>query len=108
MKAVNRCIAGLLALFIMGLYIPEKASCTGSPIFAKGDEKPITQHEPKVMAVEEKEIPKVKVAEKKKGVNKYIWIGLGTLLVGGVVAALASGGSSDNDDKDSGEFRTKW
>ena len=67
MKAVNRCIAGLLALFLTGLYFPGNASCAGSPIFAKEDEKSITQHEPKVMAVEEKEIPKGNVAEKKKG-----------------------------------------
>jgi hypothetical protein len=108
MNALNKCIAGLLAFFLMGLYFPGKASCTDSQMLAKADEESIAQHEPKVMAAEEKEIPKVKVTEKKqKGFKKYLWIGLGTLVVGGAAAALASGGSS-KDNNDSGEFRTKW
>ena len=106
MNALNKCMAGLLAFFIMGLYFPEKALCAESQMLAKADENSITRHEPKVMATEEKEIPKVNAAEK-KGFNKYLWIGLGAVLVGGTVAALA-GSSGGGDDNDSGEFRTKW
>lgn len=109
MNALNKCIAGLLVFFLMGLYFPEKASCAESLMLVKSDENSITQHEPRVMAVEAKEIPRVNAAGKKrKGFNKYLWIGLGALLVGGAVAALASGGSSGGGDDDSGEFRTRW
>jgi hypothetical protein len=107
MNALNKCIAGLLAFFLMGLYFPEKASCAEPLMLVKADNNSITQHEPKVMAVQEKEIPKVK-ENKQKGFSKYLWIGLGTVLVGGTIAALASGGSSDGDPDDSGEFRTRW
>jgi hypothetical protein len=111
MNALNKCIAGMLTLFLTGLYFPGNASCADPQMLAKVDENSITQHEPRVMTVEEKEIPKVAVAEKKqKGFNKkYLWIGLGAVLVGGIAAALASGGSSDGgDNDDSGEFRTRW
>ena len=110
MDVLNRCISGLLVLFLTGLYFPKSASCADPQLFVKIDKNAITRHEPKVMATEEKEIPKVKVEEKKqKGLNKYLWIGLGTLLVGGTVAALASGGSSGgSDDNTSGDFRAEW
>jgi succinyl-CoA synthetase beta subunit len=112
MDVLNRCISGLLVIFLTGLYFPKSVSCADPQLIVKVDKNAITRHEPKVMAAEEKEIPKVKVEEKKqKGLNKYLWIGLGTLLVGGTVAALAGtggGSSDDSNDNTSGDFRAEW
>jgi hypothetical protein len=79
-------------------------------MIVRTDEKAITQHEPKIMSTQEKEIPKVTDEKKQKGLKKYLWIGLGTLLVGGGAAlALGSGeSSSDDPDNNSGDFRAEW
>jgi hypothetical protein len=111
MNILSRCIAGMLTFFLMGLYFPRSAACADPQMIVKSDEKAITQHEPQFMSTQKKEIPKVKAdGKKQKGLKKYLWIGLGTLLVGGGTAlALASGGSSnDNPDNNSGDFKAEW
>jgi len=103
MNVLNKCITGFLMLCLMGLYFPGKASCADSQMFVKTDEKSITRHEPKVMSVQEKEIPKVKAGK------KYFWIGLGSLLVAGGAAAVLASGSSDGGGPDnSGGFKAEW
>jgi hypothetical protein len=71
-------------------------------VYAKTDalrsDLPITVNQPEMMATAEETLPVETVTE--TGFNKWIWISLGVLAVG-TVAAMATGGSSD-DDRDGG------
>ena len=94
MKPLFKCIAGLLMLSVIGLNYPRVSFCAESGLLAKADQKPITQHEPKIMSAPEKKIPisAAKTAERKK----FPWLltGLGAALVGLAAIAAGSGGGS--------------
>jgi hypothetical protein len=114
MKSLNKCIAVLLVLPMIWLFMPRAAFCTGRVLYAKADNKTITQHEPKVMATPEKELaPGATVRDDKKKPN-WLWIGLGAALLIGLVAAAGGGGGGDgggNDpppDEDNGDITVGW
>ena len=109
MKRILKCIAGLLVLSVIGLYSPRVSFCAGSGLFAKADQKPITQHEPKIMSEPEKDIPVVAAKATKRKKTPWLWIGLGAAaLVGLAAIAAGSGGGGDppSDDPDPDEEGT--
>jgi hypothetical protein len=96
MKMFKRGFSSFVILTFLGLNLPTVAFCEGSSLFARVDKKHITRHEPKILATPEKEIPMVQ-AEGKKGGKKYLWIGLGTAVLLGLVAAGGGGGGGGGD-----------
>jgi hypothetical protein len=114
MKPLFKCLAGLLVLTVIGLYSPKVSFGAGSGLFAQADQKPITQHEPKVMSEPEMDIP-VAAAEpgEKKKTNWLLLGGVAVLLIG--LAALAGGGGggdgggNDNGNgDDTGDITVQW
>jgi len=59
MKALKKGVCTFLILTMLGLYFPEISFCDGSRLFAKGDPKTITVHEPKIVSAPEQDIPLV-------------------------------------------------
>jgi len=57
--------------------------------------KGLTTHSPEVWTTSEEKIP-VEIVEKKT--SKWVWIGLGALLLAGGAAAAAGGGGGGGDD----------
>lgn len=96
MTLLKRGLSIFIILTFLGLNLPTAAFCEGSLLFARADKNHITRHEPKVMATPQKDIPMVQ-AEGKKGGKKYLWIGLGTAVLLGLVAAGAGGGGGGGD-----------
>lgn len=114
MRILKKCIAGLLVLSFIGLYLPKNSYCAGSGLFAKTDKKSITRHEPKIMSTPEKDIPLEKAAKEgeKKGFN-WLLIGAGAALVLGLAAAGGGGGGGDGPgptpaDLDTGSITVGW
>jgi hypothetical protein len=91
MKLVFKCIAGLLALSVVGLFFPRGSFVAGSGLLAKTDKKPITRHAPKIMSEPEMEIPVAAVTPVERKKVPWMWIGLGAVAVVGL-AAIAGGG----------------
>ena len=103
MEAMKKGVGALLVLTMLALGIPDISYCGGKPLFAKAEEKTITEHEPKIMSAPEREIPKVAPeGGEPAGTRKYLWLGLGAAALIGLVAAVAggSGGSSSGGDRE--------
>ena len=114
MKTLNKCIAALLVLPMMWLFIPKAAFCAGRVLYAKADQQSITQHEPKVLASPEKElVPGISDQGEKKKPN-WLWIGLGAALLIGLFAAAGAGGGGDDSggnpppEGDDGDITVGW
>lgn len=95
MRILKKCIAGLLVLSLIGLYLPQNSYCAGSGRLAKTDKKSITRHKPRIMSTPEKDIPLAKAeAVEKKGFY-WLLIGAGAAIVLGLAAAAGGGGGGD-------------
>lgn len=111
MKRLFKCIAGLLVLSVMGLYCPGVSFGAGSGLFAKADNKPITRHEPRVMAEPEKEIPVAEATPAEKKKTPWLMIGLGAAAVVGLAAIAAGGGGGGgggDDGPKEGTITISW
>jgi hypothetical protein len=72
-----------------------------------------TRHKPEVLSTPEKDIPLTEVEKtEKKGISKWVWIGLGVLAVGGAALALGGGsggsGGSGVDGGGTGDVSITW
>ena len=85
MKLLKMIFTGLLALFVLNLYLPNIAFSEHRYLYAK---KGITEHEPEILSTPEEEIPTVKV----KKSSGWAWMILLALIAGGAAAAAAGGG----------------
>lgn len=99
MGPLKRIFAGLLALFVLNLYLPNIAFSEHLYLYAK---KGITEHEPEILSTPEEEIPTVKV----KKSSSWAWVIL-LALIGGV-AAVAAGGGGGNGGGESGDVTVTW
>jgi hypothetical protein len=99
MKKWYKCLAGLLALTMMGFGYPKLASCKDSPSYAKAGTKSITRHDPRIKSEPEKDIL-LEQADKKeeKGTAKWILYGLGAALAVGLALGAGGGGGGGGDD----------
>jgi hypothetical protein len=90
-------IIGWMILTMVTINFPSSTPCNAGPLYAQADLIGIkTLHRPEVLSTPEKDIP-LKEVEKteKKGLSKWVLIGLGLLAVGGAALALGGGGGSD-------------
>ena len=95
MKVFRKCIIGLLVVTIIGLAFPHPSFCDNKGQSAKAGLKTITRHAPVMMFTPEEEITSAMAAGEGKG-SKWLWVGLGVVVLGGLVAASSGGGGSDN------------
>lgn len=110
MKGLTKCVAGLLVMFLMGLYLPQKSMGSTLQLQKNFDKSRITHHEPKVLSTPVKMIPgSEKKDASKKSLKKYLLIGLASVVVVGGAAAAAAGSSDDGgSDSDSGNILIEW
>jgi hypothetical protein len=101
MEALQKCIAGLLVLTVMGLCYPKSAFCGGALPSAKVNAKAITRHEPRIKSEPAKDIslaPGETGGQKKTA--KWLLYGLGAALVVGLAMGAGGGSSSDGGTPD--------
>lgn len=110
MKTLKKSIAGVVMLPVLALTYPHAACWAGSPLFAKTEKTTITRHEPKVLSTPAEDIPVVQAEPgEQKGANKWLWIGLGVLAIGGIAAAAGGGGGGgDGNGGDTGSVTVGW
>jgi hypothetical protein len=100
MEALQKCVAGLLVLTVMGLCYPKVAFCEGAPSSGKVNSKAITRHEPRIKSEPERDISLAQgETTGQKKTAKWLLYGLGAALVVGL-ALGAGGGSSDSGTPD--------
>lgn len=96
MEALQKCVAGLLVLTVMGLCYPKSAVCAGALPAAKTNAKAITHHEPRIKSEPERDLSLVQgETGGQKKTAKWLLYGLGAALVVGL--ALGAGGGSSSD-----------
>lgn len=109
MKTLKKSIAGVVTISVLGLTYPHFACCAGTRLFVKADQPAITQHAPKILSTPAENIPLVEAApEEKKGISKWVWIGLGVLAVGGIAAAAGGGGGGGGGGSDDADVSLSW
>jgi hypothetical protein len=102
MEALQKCLAGLLVLTMMGLCYPESALCGAAPPSAKVDAKNITRHEPRIKSEPERDISLAQgETGGRKKTAKWLLYGLGAALVVGLALGAGGGSSSDGGTPDS-------
>ena len=95
MQALQKWVAGLLVLTVMGLCYPKSALCGGAQPSPKVNAKTITHHEPRIKSEPEKDISLAQgETGGQKKTAKWLLYGLGAALVVGL--ALGAGGSSSD------------
>ena len=92
-------IIGWVILSMVAINFPGNTLCNAASLYAQADLLDFkTQHKPEVMSTPEKDIPQADVAKtEKKGLSKWVWIGLGVLVAGGAALALGGGGGGGDD-----------
>jgi len=111
MKALKRSIAGLLVLSIVWVGFSVPRICLAASLYAQSNTAPKTVHEPKIKSMPGQDIPQTIPEEgEKKGVSKWVWVGLGALAIGGAALALGGGGGGgdDNGGETTGSFTGTW
>lgn len=93
MPFLNKMIRVILIIFLLSLYVPTTVLAGSQP----PQEKAITRHIPIFKGSIPRKMPTETV--KVKGVNKWVWAGLGTLAAG----LLIIGSGSSSSDSHSGE-----
>lgn len=111
MKLFDKCIVGLLVVAIIGLVLPQSAFCNDKGRIAKPAQKTITRHAPVMMSTPEEDITSAMAANDGKK-SKWLWVGLGVVLVGGLVAASSGGGGgaggTTNPESNDGSISVGW
>ncbi len=99
MGVLKKFIIGSIVLSLVGINFPGTTICNAASLFAQADLDAITRHDPKILSSPEEDIPlKQSPKGEKKGISKWVWIGLGVLAIGGIAAAAAGGGGGGGDD----------
>jgi len=100
MRMSKELIIGWMILSMVAVNFPGRASCDAGSLYAQADLLDTkTRHEPEALSTPEKDIPLTEVEEtEKKGFSRWVWIGLGVLIVGGAALALGGGGAGDGAD----------
>ena len=112
MKPITKCIAGLLALTILGLYSPRISFGAGSELLAKADKKPTTLHQPRIKSEPAHAIPTATkpVGQKKK--PNWLMIGLAgglVVLLAAAIGGLGGGGNGSNPPPEGkGDVKIEW
>jgi len=70
----------------------------------------ITQNEPQIISSEEVSFSENEGTGKKTGVNKYIWISAGAIVLAGVLLGVSSGGGDDggSNAETTGNVTINW
>ena len=113
MRMSTKIIIGWMILSMVAINFPGSTLCNAASLYAQADLLDVkTQHKPEGLSTPEKDIPLTKVEKtEKKGVSKWVWIGLGVLAVGGAGLALGGGGGDDGgcgDDGGTGDVSISW
>jgi len=87
MSLIKKTLTALLIVLVIYLGLPQAI------LAQNGKPKDVTAHSPEVWTSQEEKIP-VELVEKKT--SKWVWIGLGALLLAGGAAAAAGGGGGDD------------
>lgn len=112
MNFLKKMIVPVLILSLIGLFLPETLLAGQSRLYVQNTTaKGITEHSPEILSTPEEDIPVEEVT--KKGMSKWVWIGLGVLLAGGAAAAGGGGGGGGgNGDStpppDTGDVTIQW
>lgn len=102
MKLIERVIGVTIILLLLSLHFPESAFPLQRTIYAKvNNSKTVIGHTPEFLAPPEVEMP---VKLEKRGINKWVWVGLGVLAAG--ILAGAGGGGGGDDDGGGGDDHT--
>lgn len=108
MKVLEKCIIGLLVGAIVGLAFPHPSFCDNKGKLAKQGQKTITRHAPVMMSTPEEDITS-EMAGGKGNRFKWLWVGLGVVTLGGLLAAAGGGGGGDPVPPDNdGSISVGW
>lgn len=103
MRTIKKSIAGLLMMSIIGLHLPNAASCEDAGQFVAIYNKTITRHKVRAMSTAE-DLPAKKVKKDDKKISKWLLIGAGVALaVGFAAAGGGGGGGGDGAGGDDGQ-----
>lgn len=112
MKVFNKCLVGLLVVTIIGLAFPQSSFCDNRGKLVKPGQKSITRHAPVMMSTPEEEITSAMADGGGKN-TKWLWVGLGVVVLGGLAAAAGGGGGGgggpiDTANDDDGSISVGW
>jgi hypothetical protein len=109
MSLFKKTVGLMVIISILSLHFPEIIfAMQKNSSVASDNALGITKHDPEFLAPPEVEIPVETTIEEKKvekrKTNKWVWIGLGVLATGVIVAALGGGGGGGGggDGEESG------
>jgi hypothetical protein len=104
MKISIKFIIGWMMVSMVAINFPSNNLCKAASLYAQADLLDIkTRHKPEVLSTPEQNIPLSQVEQmEQKGFSKWIWIGLGLIVVGGAALALGGGGGGGGDGGDGG------
>jgi len=114
MRMSIKFIIGWMILSMVTINCPGSSPCNAASLYAQADLFDTkTRHKPEVLSTPEKDIPLTEVEKtEKKGISKWVWIGLGVLAVGGAALALGGGsggsGGSGVDGGGTGDVSITW